>query len=88
MIGQLFKIPLLSFLWFFLDDFAAFISSFLQDRLLEGMWKVGVVLPRSRVMEREADLVGCKLVSRMGGDPRWGVLLWEKFECLVGGLFV
>ena len=83
MIGDLLKISLISFLWFFLDDLTALLSTFFQETLLNGAFKVGVILPRSRTHEQEADLVGCKLVSRSCGDPRSGVLLWEKMEYMV-----
>ncbi len=39
---------------------------------------VGITLPHSRTQEREADLIGLKLMAQAGFDPDQAVRLWEK----------
>jgi predicted Zn-dependent protease len=47
--------------------------------------QVGVMLPYSRVHEREADLVGLDLMARAGFDPRAAVDLWQTMQDRAGG---
>lgn len=47
--------------------------------------QVGVVLPYSRVHEREADLVGLDLMAEAGFDPREAVDVWQTMQGRGGG---
>lgn len=40
--------------------------------------QVGVILPFSRAQEREADLMGIKLMAEAGFDPAAAIQLWQK----------
>lgn len=40
--------------------------------------QVGILLPYSRDQEREADLIGLRLMSQAGFDPEAAVNLWQK----------
>ena len=46
--------------------------------------QLGVLLPYSRVQEREADLIGLDLMARAGFDPRESVTLWENMTAAAG----
>lgn len=45
----------------------------------------GVLLPFSRVHEREADEIGQELMAKAGFDPRQSVVLWQNMSELAGG---
>ena len=47
--------------------------------------QVGVVLPYSRVHEREADLVGLDLMAEAGFDPRAAIDVWQTMQERGGG---
>jgi hypothetical protein len=42
----------------------------------------GILLPYSRLHEKEADLLGLQLMARAGFDPRESVILWQKMSQL------
>lgn len=42
--------------------------------------QVGVLLPYSRVQEKEADLLGLDLMAKAGFDPRQAVALWHNMS--------
>ena len=42
----------------------------------------GILLPYSRLHEKEADLIGLQLMARAGFDPRESIALWQKMSQL------
>ncbi len=46
---------------------------------------LGVLMPYSRLHEREADRIGLILMARAGYDPRSAVPFWERMQKLGGG---
>ena len=46
--------------------------------------QVGILLPFSRVHEREADLIGQDLMARAGFDPAASVELWRNMTAAGG----
>ena len=76
-------IPLLTFLWFMLEDFAAFIALAIENYLFPLVFQVGFNLPYSRQLEMEADVVGLKMASKACFDPRRAVFLWDKMALKV-----
>ncbi len=46
--------------------------------------QVGILLPFNRTHESEADLIGLKLMSEAGFDPRESIRLWENMGKLGG----
>ena len=83
MFGQLLVIPFLSFIWFYFNDIAAFSVSMIQSSIYPLLFEVAVELPHKRHFEVEADTVGLQLISKACMDPRYAVLVWEKFEAKV-----
>lgn len=47
--------------------------------------QVGILLPYSRIQEKEADLVGLELMARAGFDPRQTLALWDNMARAGGG---
>jgi predicted Zn-dependent protease len=47
--------------------------------------QLGVMLPYSREMESEADVIGLQYMARAGYDPREAVAFWERFRKATGG---
>lgn len=45
----------------------------------------GIMLPFSRTHENEADLIGLKLMSQAGFDPRQAVEVWKNMSKMSGG---
>lgn len=76
--GELLTVPVLAFIWFYFDDFAAFLVYTIQQYLYPLIYEYGFSLPYSRLLETEADEVGLLLAAKACFDPRWSVLLWEK----------
>lgn len=46
--------------------------------------QVGIVLPFSRVQEREADLIGLDVMAKVGFDPRQAIALWRNMAAAGG----
>jgi len=78
--GELLVIPFVAFLWFWLEDFTAFITWVVQDYLFPLIFEVAFNLPYGRQLESEADIVGLKMASKACFDPRWAVFLWDKMS--------
>nr|CAB3264564.1 metalloendopeptidase OMA1, mitochondrial-like [Phallusia mammillata] len=76
--GEILMVPVLSFIWFLFEDFAAFIVYSIQQLIYPLIFEVGFNLPFSRKLEVEADEVGLTLAAKACYDPRWSVLLWDK----------
>ena len=87
MFGQFLVIPFLSFIWFYFNDITAFLVSAIQSSIYPLVFRVAVGLPKSRQVEEEADNVGLQLITKACMDPRYAVLVWEKFEAKVGVCF-
>jgi len=81
--GEILVIPLLTFIWFLLEDFAAFLAYSIQQFIYPFIFEVGFSLPFSRQLETEADEVGLMLAAKACYDPRWSVLLWDKMALKV-----
>ena len=81
-------IPVLAFIWFFFEDFIAFIAHSIQHYLYPLIFELGFNLPYSRELEMEADIVGTTLASKACFDPRWSVLLWDKMAFKVSKLWL
>jgi predicted Zn-dependent protease len=45
---------------------------------------IGVILPYSRLQEREADHIGLILMARAGYDPRQAVPFWQRMNAAPG----
>lgn len=45
----------------------------------------GILLPHSRKQESEADVIGLRLMSQAGFDPRQAVELWRNMQSAAGG---
>lgn len=59
-----------------------------RDLILAGLGvgaQFGVLLPYSRTHESEADIIGLKLMSQAGFDPREAVELWKNMAAASGG---
>nr|XP_026690756.1 metalloendopeptidase OMA1, mitochondrial-like [Ciona intestinalis] len=80
--GELIVVPLLAFIWFLLDDFAAFVVYSIQQFMYPIIFELGFKLPYSRQLESEADEVGLMLASKACFDPRWSVYLWDKLALM------
>ena len=85
--GELLIIPILTFLWFWFEDFTAFFATLIEKYIFTLIFEVGFNLPYSRLLEAEADTVGLTLSTKACYDPRWAVLLWEKMSFKVFHLF-
>ena len=87
MFGELLIVPLLTFLWFLLEDFAAFVVYSIQNFIFPLVFEVGFNLPYSRLLEREADVIGLRMSTKACFDPRWAVMLWDKMALKVVKIF-
>ncbi|XP_039247754.2 metalloendopeptidase OMA1, mitochondrial-like isoform X1 [Styela clava] len=76
--GELLMVPLLAFIWFYFEDFLAFLVYSIQQYVYPLLFEYGFNLPYGRKLEVEADEVGLLLAAKACFDPRWSVLLWEK----------
>ena len=46
--------------------------------------QLGVMLPFSRKMEIEADVIGLRYMAKAGYDPREAVAFWQRFKSATG----
>lgn len=69
--GEVLTVPLLAFIWFFFDDFAAFLVYTIQSYIYPLVFEYGFNRPYSRQLESEADEIGLKLSSKACFDPRF-----------------
>lgn len=76
--GEILVIPVLAFIWFYFEDFLAFLIYSIQQYIYPLLFEYGFNLPYGRKLETEADEVGLLLAAKACFDPRWSVLFWQK----------